>query len=57
MARIIENDLSKRRTIKLSVDDVLTVVREYQRIIPRNSDYLDIRNFLSDTVIFLPEEI
>ena len=33
MARIIEG---KRRLIKMSVDDVLNIVREYQQICPED---------------------
>ncbi len=55
MARIIES--GSRRIIKMSVDDIISVVRDYQRIVPRNSNYEEIRNHLSDTVIFIPEEI
>ena len=57
MARIIESGSSTRRTIKLSTDDILSVVREYQRIVKRNSDYYDTRNLLEDTVIYVPEDV
>lgn len=57
MARIIESQSSSRRLIKMSVDDIISVVRDYQRIVPRFSDVEDARNFLSDTVIFLPEDV
>ena len=57
MARIIESENSKRRIIKMSVDDIISVVREYQRYIPRNSNIEDIRSYLSDSVIYIPEDI
>lgn len=57
MAKIIESQNSSRRLIKLSTDDVISIVKDYQRIVPRNSDYSSIRNYLSDAVIFIPEEI
>ena len=57
MARIIESSVGARRMIKMSVDDILSIVKDYQRIVPRNSDYSSIRNYLSDAVIFIPEEI
>lgn len=57
MARIIENMDGKRKMIKLSTDDVMTVVREYQRICYQCESYQDIRSNLSDCIIFLPEEI
>lgn len=55
MARIIESSSDGRRIIKMSVDDVLSVVREYQRIVPRGSSSEDARSYLSDTVIYIPE--
>ena len=57
MARIIESSINSRRIIKLSTDDILSVVREYQRIINRPSSYAETRCLLEDNVIFLPEEI
>ena len=33
MARIIENEAGKRRLIRMSTDDVISVVREYQRVV------------------------
>ena len=56
MARIIENEGS-RRLIKMSSDDIISVVRDYQRIVPRGCSAEEVRNYLSDTVIFIPEEI
>ena len=57
MARIIESNADSRRIIKLTTEDVLSVVRDYQRIVPRNSNIEDVRNYLSDTVIFIPEDV
>ena len=54
MARIIES--SGRRIIKMSVDDIISMVQDYQRIVPRACSAEDVRNYLSDTVIFIPEE-
>lgn len=56
MARIIENETGSRRLIKMSTDDILSVVKDYQRIVPRFSSYEDARSYLADTVIFIPEE-
>ncbi len=55
MARIIESN--GRRIIKMSVNDIISVVQDYQRIVPRFSTAEGIRNYLSDTVIFIPEDI
>ena len=57
MARIIESELGARRLIKMSVDDILSIVKDYQRIVPRFSTFQDARCYLSDTVIYIPEEI
>ena len=57
MARIIESNAGSRRIIKLTTEDVISVVRDYQRIVPRNSNIEDVRNYLSDTVIFIPEDV
>ena len=54
MARIIES--GGRRIIKLSVDDIISIVQDYQRIVPRFSSALEARDYLSDTVIFIPED-
>ena len=40
MARIIES--SGRRIIKMSVDDIISIVQDYQRIVPRAQRYGDI---------------
>jgi hypothetical protein len=57
MARIIESQNSARRIIKMSVDDIISVVKEYQRIVPRFSSMNDTRNYLADTVIYIPEDV
>lgn len=57
MARIIENEVGKRRLIKMSTDDVISVVREYQRAVKVRSSSEEIRNQLEDCVIFIPEDV
>ena len=57
MARIIESEMSSRRIIKMSTEDILSIVKDYQRIVPRFSTVEEAREYLSDTVIFIPEEI
>ena len=57
MARIIETQKDARRIIKMSVDDVISIVKDYQRIVPRFSTEEDARSYLSDTVIFIPEDV
>lgn len=57
MARIIENINGGRRTIKLSVSDIVSIVREYQQIVANNRNYDDICSILEDNVIFVPEDV
>ena len=57
MARIIESQNGSRRMIKMSTDDIISIVKDYQRIVPRFSTEEDARNYLSDTIIFVPEDI
>ena len=57
MARIIENECGKRRLIKMSSDDVISSVKEYQRYEKIRSTYDEIRSQLEDCVIFVPEHV
>lgn len=57
MARIIESQTGSRRIIKMSVEDILSIVKDYQRIVPRHSRIEDAKNYLSDEVIFIPEDV
>lgn len=54
MARIIENN---RRIIKLSVDDIINIVREYQKICKNSCCYEHTRELLSKVNLYIPEEI
>lgn len=55
MARILENINGGRRTIKLSTDDIISVIQQYQQIVSMNKNISDVRNILEDNVIFIPE--
>jgi hypothetical protein len=57
MARIIEKENSVRRLIKLSSDDIISIVQDYQRIVPRSANIKDARSYLEDTIIYIPEEV
>lgn len=57
MARIIESILSKRRIIQLTADDVLSIISEYQKIVPRFSNSQMTRFLLNDKKIYLPEDV
>lgn len=54
MARIIEGE---RRIIKMSVDDVLSIVREYQEICHNSCCYEHTRELLSKVDFFIPEDM
>ena len=56
MAKIIENDYG-RRMIQMSVDDIISVVREYQRIVQHPKTYEGIRDLLGESCIFIPEDV
>ncbi len=56
MAVIIENKIG-RRLVRLNTNDILDIVREYQRTVCGISCYDDIRNKLDDIELYLPEEL
>ena len=56
MAKIIEN-LSGRNTIRLSVDDIINIVREYQNITRNAYSYEEIRYKLAECEIYLSEDL
>ncbi|MDD3437041.1 MAG: hypothetical protein PHC64_07825 [Candidatus Gastranaerophilales bacterium] len=56
MARIIENETG-RRIVKMSVDDIISIVKEYQRIVQNPKTYEGIRMALSKACMYLPEEV
>jgi len=56
MAKIIDNEIG-RRIIKMSADDIISVVREYQRVVNKPRSYEGIRYVLSKVGMYLPEEI
>ena len=53
---IIENDFG-RRNIKVSTDDVISIVREYQQLVGVGKNYDEIRKILDRNNIFLVEEL
>ena len=54
MARIIE---VKRRIIRMSVDDILNIVIEYQIICKKSCCYEHTRELLSRADLYIPEDI
>ena len=55
MAKIVEN-LSGRRLIRISTDDMISLVREYQSLTHNINDYETIRKVLSSNCFYLPED-
>ncbi|MBQ8886367.1 MAG: hypothetical protein IJY61_01525 [Candidatus Gastranaerophilales bacterium] len=56
MAKILENTQG-RKSIKLSTDDVISIVKEYQNITKNSYSYNEIREKLNNFTIIVPEEI
>ena len=56
MAKIIENKKG-RRLIRLSADDVISVVREYQTSTVGKKNYHELRKGLERKEVYLPEDI
>lgn len=54
MAKIIEG---KRRIIRLSTEDVLNIIREYQQITRKSCCYEHTRELLGKNPLFIPEEV
>lgn len=57
MAKIIENLDGKRRMVKLSTEDVISIIREYQLASKGCFTSEEIRTALSHRVFFIPEEV
>lgn len=53
MAQIIEGS---RRIVRLSVDDVLNIIREYQQLTKNSCCYEHTREILTKTPLYIPEE-
>lgn len=56
MAQIIENKKG-RRMVKVSTNDIISIVREYQQTIKNANSYDEIRRLLNNTQIYLPEDL
>lgn len=55
MARIINSTTGSRRIIKLSTDDIISIIQEYQQLTNKFRHLQDIRDILEDKAIFIPE--
>jgi len=56
MAKILNEDF-KRRIIKLSTDDIINIVREYQNSTQGKTSYQQIRSSLDKLNLFIPEDL
>ena len=56
MAKIIETS-AKRRMIRMSTDDVLSVISQYQTITNGIKNYDFVRNLLNGNAFYLPEDV
>lgn len=54
MAKIIEG---QRRIIRLSTEDVLNIIREYQQLTNKSCCYEHTREILNKNPLFIPEEV
>ena len=55
MATIVEN-LNGRRLIRVSTDDIISLVREYQTVNCNTKSYEETRKLLDKKNIYLPED-
>lgn len=57
MARIIESDSSKRRTIKLSTDDIISIVQQYQSVTRGHREAPVVRDIIKNSSFYVPEDV
>lgn len=56
MATIVEN-MHGRRTIRMTTDDIISIVREYQTIACSSLSYRETREKLDRAEIYIPEDV
>ncbi len=56
MAIIIENN-TKRRTIKLSVNDIISIVQQYQTVTRGHSEAPIVRDLIEHSAFYVPEDV
>lgn len=56
MATIVEN-MHGRRTIRMTTDDIISIVREYQSIACSSQSYRETREKLDKAEIYIPEDV
>lgn len=56
MAQIITTQNCKRRTIRLSSNDVISIIKEYQQRM-KGADCSNVLDVLGNNVFYLPEDL
>lgn len=56
MAQIMEN-LHGRRMVRVSTDDIISIIREYQNAVCGITSYKEVRCILDKKEMYLPEDI
>lgn len=56
MAQIITTQNCKRRTIRLSSNDVISIIKEYQQRM-KGADSSNVLDVLGNNVFYLPEDL
>ena len=56
MAKIIEN-LHGRRMIRISTDDLISLVKEYQSAACESESYYELREKIDGKDLYIPEDI
>ena len=56
MATILENN-TKRRTIKLSTDDVISIIQQYQVITRGHKEAPIVRDLIKNSNFYVPEDV
>lgn len=56
MAKIIET-VAKRRTIKLSVNDIISIIQQYQLVTRGHSEAPVVRDLLGHSEFVVPEDV
>ncbi|HIS89209.1 TPA: hypothetical protein IAA87_07285 [Candidatus Avigastranaerophilus faecigallinarum] len=56
MAKIIENNFG-RRNIRLDENDIIDIVREYQKVTVGSFTYQEIRDKLKNLELYIPEDL
>lgn len=57
MAIIIENNFVKRRTIKLSAEDVISIVKQYQTVTRGHCEAPVVRDIIRNSNFYVPEDV